>query len=104
MTPTDAPPAQTSPSVPPLNTRIEETIMALVTARGPDKSICPSDVARALRPGPQQDGWQSLMAPVRKAAIRLSDAGRIEILRKGRPVPPEDVRGVIRLRIKGAAE
>jgi hypothetical protein len=81
--------------------RIEDTILDLVAARGSGKSICPSEVARALQPGPQQDGWQSLMTPVRQAAIRLARAGRIDILRKGKPVPPEEVRGVIRLRSKG---
>ncbi len=75
---------------------IEPTILALTAARGPDKSICPSEVARALQP----EGWQSLMTPVRQAAIRLAGAGRIDILRKGRPVPPAEVRGVIRLRTR----
>ena len=73
---------------------IESAILELTAARGPEKSICPSEVARALKP----DSWQSLMAPVRQAAIRLSTAGHIDILRKGKPVPPEAVHGVIRLR------
>jgi hypothetical protein len=94
MNPTEAsPPA----------TRIEDTILDLVAARGSGKSICPSEVARALKPGPQQEGWQSLMTPVRQAAVRLARAGRIDILRKGKPVPPEEVRGVIRLRGKDDA-
>jgi len=41
------------------------------------------------------------MTPVRQAASRLALAGRIEILRKGRPVDPQGikgVKGVIRLR------
>lgn len=67
---------------------IETCILALTAARGPDKSICPSEVARALQP----DAWQSLLTPVRQAAIRLMQANRIEILRKGHPVPPEAVR------------
>ncbi|MGI4955477.1 MAG: DUF3253 domain-containing protein [Janthinobacterium lividum] len=75
---------------------IETTILALVTARGAAKSICPSEVARALKP----DGWQSLMTPVRQAAIRLSVAGQIDILRKGKPVGPDAVHGVIRLRLR----
>ncbi len=101
MIPIDANPPTTSPADP--AQLIEATILDLVAARGIEKSICPSEVARALRPGPQQDGWQSLMTPVRQAAIRLARAGRIDILRKGRPVAPEDVRGVIRLRSKGDA-
>lgn len=75
---------------------IEAAILALTAARGAEKSICPSEVARSLRP----EGWQALMGPVRQAAIRLVQAGRIEILRKGRPVAPDAVRGVIRLRAR----
>lgn len=78
---------------------IEDLILALTDARGGSKSICPSEVARALQP----EGWQSLMTPVRQAAIRLSVAGRIDILRKGKPVAPDAVHGVIRLRTRGAA-
>lgn len=80
---------------------IEAQILALTAARGPDKSICPSEVARALQPETADDGWQRHMTPVRQAAIRLAGTGRIEILRKGRPVDPAvpgEIRGVIRLR------
>ena len=81
---------------------IEASIIALTTARGPDKSICPSEVARALHPAP--DGWQALLTPVRQAAARLAESGQIDILRKGRPVPPAELHGVIRLRIKSPAQ
>ena len=74
---------------------IAATILRMVEARGADKSICPSEVARALEPV-----WQPLMASVRRAAIGLALAGRIHILRKGKPVEPGDVRGVIRLRLR----
>ncbi len=39
------------------------------------------------------------MTLVRRAAVRLALAGRIHILRKGQPVDPTTVRGVIRLRL-----
>jgi hypothetical protein len=82
-------------------TWIAEEILRQVAARGSDKSICPSEVARALRPG-DAPGWQSLMTPVREVAVGLARAGQIDILRKGRPVaPPDDasaLKGVIRLR------
>ena len=42
--------------------------------------------------------WE--LSAVRRAAARLAEAGRIEILRKGKPVPPAEMRGVIRLRIR----
>jgi hypothetical protein len=34
---------------------------------------------------------------VRAAAVRLADAGRLVIYRKGKPVDPHDFRGVYRL-------
>lgn len=72
---------------------IEALILALTADRGPGKSICPSEVARALRPD-----WQALMTTVRRVACRLATSGQIEILRKGQPISPADVKGVIRLR------
>ena len=76
---------------------IREEILRQTSARGPARSICPSEVARALAGG--DDGlWRPLMAPVRRAAAELARAGRVEIPRKGTPVPPEEMRGVVRLR------
>jgi hypothetical protein len=75
---------------------IETTMLGLVTARGADKTVCPSEVARALG-GPHPDGWGPLMQPVRRVAVRLAHAGRIAILRKGKPVDPDDFRGIYRL-------
>ncbi len=74
--------------------RIEAEILRLTEACGPDKSICPSEVARVLDPE-----WQRLSSAVRRAAIRLAEAGRIDILRKGKRVEPAGVKGVIRLRM-----
>ena len=80
----------------PTPSEIEAAILRLTAARGADKSICPSEVARVLAPN-----WQPWMGPVRQAAIRLTLAGRIEILRKGKAVDPAQVRGVFRLRLAG---
>jgi hypothetical protein len=79
-------------------TLIEATILELTTACGPRKSISPTDVAHVLAPEPG-DGWRRHLTAIRKAAARLATAGRIEVLRKGKPVPPAELHGVIRLRI-----
>ncbi len=77
--------------------RIEAEILRLTAERGPEKSICPSEVARALDPD-----WRKLMSAVRRSALTLAGAGRIDILRKGKPIATQDeVRGVIRLRVRG---
>ena len=76
---------------------IAATILQLVTARGADKTVCPSEVARHLG-GSRPDDWRRLMQPVRRVAVRLAKQGKIAILRKGRPVAdPDDFRGVYRL-------
>ncbi len=75
---------------------IETAILALTEARGPDASICPSEVARALAP----EAWRPLLGAVRRQAAGLAAAGRIDILRKGKRVDPGELRGVIRLRVR----
>jgi len=81
---------------------IAAEILRQTAARGADKSICPSEVARAL--APEDDAWRRLMGAVRATAIRLAREGQVEVLRKGKPVDPAaEIRGVIRLRIVASA-
>lgn len=75
---------------------IERSILKLATARGPAKTICPSEAARDLA-GDRPEAWSPLMPAVRVAAIRLMKAGRVVIRRKGRPVDPDDFRGIYRI-------
>jgi hypothetical protein len=78
---------------------IAAEILRQVEARGAGKSICPSEVARAL--AESEPAWRGLMAAVRAAARRLAADGRIDVLRKGKRVDPAgEIRGVIRLRAK----
>lgn len=79
--------------------QLSAEILRRTVEAGPAKSICPSEVARALAP---EEHWRSLMTAVREAALRLQAEGQVEILRKGKPVPAEEVRGVIRLRAPAA--
>jgi Protein of unknown function (DUF3253) len=75
---------------------IQAAILSLAQARGPGKTLGPTDIARTLG-GDHPDGWGPLMQPIRRVAVRLMKEGRIVILRKGRPVNPDDFRGVYRL-------
>lgn len=76
---------------------IEAKMLELVKARE-GRNLDPTDVARALG-GDKPEGWGPLMQPVRLAAIRLMKQGRIVILRKGRPVDPDDFKGIYRLTV-----
>ncbi len=76
---------------------VERAILTLAAERGPQKSICPSDAAKAVG----GEAWNRLLPLVRRTAVRLALEGRIEITRKGKPVDPTDFKGVYRLRIAG---
>lgn len=73
---------------------IEAMILRLVTAARPGKTVSPIDVARELNDGPD---WQALLPAVRRDAVALAQRGEIAIYRKGRPVDPDDFKGVYRL-------
>ena len=73
---------------------LEQAILDLLDERAP-KTICPSDVARAVGTA---DGWRELMQPVRDAAGRLVARGEVEVTQKGEIIDLATVRGPIRIR------
>ncbi len=80
----------------PTGDEIETTILQLLHARDPGKTICPSDAARALA----GDGdFRPLMQPVRARARALVKRGELEITQHGEVVDPAAARGPIRLRL-----
>ena len=78
---------------------IEETILDLCGERGPEKTIDPTDAAKAFDADRGEDdlAWRSALTKVRQAAVGLARQGRLVIYRKGKPADPDDFRGVYRL-------
>ncbi|WP_295773279.1 DUF3253 domain-containing protein [uncultured Mucilaginibacter sp.] len=74
---------------------ISNTVLAMATERGADKTICPSEVARAL----YNTHWRKHMEEVRQAAIVLHQQGRVSITQKGKPVDVNHIKGPIRIKI-----
>lgn len=75
--------------------RLRETILELSRERGPDKTICPSDAARAVG----GDDWRDLMEDARAVARDLARNGDVEITQKGEVLDPDATwRGPIRIR------
>lgn len=72
-----------------------QTILRLVNERGEGKSICPTEAARAL--AAEGEDFRRHLNPVRSAAAHLARQGRLSILRKGKPIDPDAIHGVIRL-------
>ena len=85
----------------PSDADFEETILDLLSRRDADKTICPSEAARALA-GKGPDAWSRLMPLIRRTAVRMMKEGRIEIRRKGKAVDPDDFRGIYRIGRGGA--
>ena len=78
------------------DTKIETILLRLVSERGIDKTICPSEAAIEIA-GKEGEAWGALMPQVRKIAVRLANEGRIIVTRKGKQVDPNDFKGVYRL-------
>lgn len=76
--------------------KIDAAIVTLTRERGPDRTACPSEIARGFA-GADAREWRRLMKPIRARAVALAAAGRISIRRKGRIVDPHDFKGVYRL-------
>lgn len=74
---------------------ISQTILNIATERGPDKTICPSEVARAMFP----DNWRKHMDEVREVAVDLQRQGKVTITQKGNPVDVNHIKGPIRIKI-----
>ncbi len=75
---------------------LEATILGLLAERGPDKTICPSEAAKAVG----GIGWRDLMGPARAAARRLVAEGKIVVTQGGRVVDAATAKGAIRLKLR----
>ncbi|MEM7492250.1 MAG: DUF3253 domain-containing protein, partial [Pseudomonadota bacterium] len=59
------------------DTSVTQAILDLVVRRGPGKTICPSEAAKAISPA----DWRKLLPNVRSTAIRLAVAEKVSIYR-----------------------
>ena len=78
-----------------MSQRVEETLLALLSQVREGESISPNDVAKAV----DLENWRRELPKVKAVAVGLARQGRIDILRKGKPADPDDLRGIYRLRL-----
>ena len=74
---------------------ISTTILSVATQRGPEKSTCPSEIARKLFP----DDWRNHMKNVRDVAIDLHNQGKVMITQKGIAIDVNHIKGPVRIKI-----
>ena len=77
------------------HTSISETILSMADERGPEKSTCPSEVARRLFP----DDWRNHMKEIVDEAIELHNQAKVVITQKGLPIDVNHIKGPIRIKI-----
>lgn len=75
--------------------KIRDSILKFANARGVEKTFCPSEVAKDLKP----DNWRPLMAEVRRVVALLLKDGLVAVTQFGHPVDPLDAKGHIRISI-----
>jgi hypothetical protein len=68
--------------------------------KGQGKSIEPAEVAKAMQP----EQWQRMLPKVKNVALGLMRQGKLTITKKGKPIDPAQMKGVIRLRLPTEAE
>lgn len=78
-----------------MSSQVEETLLALLSQLRDKESISPNDVAKAL----DAENWQRELPKVRGVIIGLARQGRLEVLRKGKPVSPDGLKGIYRVRL-----
>lgn len=85
---------------------IDRHLKKLLDARQYPKTICPSEVARALSSSELEalevKSWRDLMPTIRERVFNMRDRGSVEILQKGNVLPSaqslDDIVGPIRVR------
>jgi len=82
-----------SDSSPPAASIDLENALLDILARAGGKTLSAPEIAHAL----DDRDWQTLIVPIRRAGVKLAQAGRLVIYRKGKIVDPTDFRGVYRL-------
>ncbi|KAK6193182.1 septation protein sun4 [Pestalotiopsis sp. IQ-011] len=84
---------------------LQNKILSMAESREYPKTICPSEVARALNPDELRSldcsDWREAMDPIRKEAWSMKERRLLDITQKGEVVSGGDldqIRGPIRLR------
>lgn len=78
-----------------MSSKHAQDILALLADRGPEKSICPSEVLSF-----KEKTNPALMEEVREAARMLVKLEKIVMTQKGKAIDPDQIKGPIRLKLK----
>lgn len=96
------PPESEGPTAGPKDDPVAEAVLSAIDG---GKSVTFKDVAMAIaeqrrRPKDGPELWRRYLTAVKQQARHLARQGRIEIVRKGEVVDPDDFKGIVRIRQK----
>jgi len=82
----------------------DPVIVYILNALEDGKEVSPNTIAQTIardraKDTSPSDLWLKFMTAVRQQAIHLARKGRIEIVRKGKAVDPNDFKGLYKLRL-----
>ncbi|UDF05369.1 DUF3253 domain-containing protein [Asticcacaulis sp. AND118] len=77
---------------------VEELIIERLNDLGDKETLSPNQVAKMIN----EENWRRQLPQVRAAIGQLVEAGRIEIVRKGKVVDYDGIKGIWRIRLAGA--
>jgi hypothetical protein len=83
-----------------MSASLEETLFDLLAKLEPGASLNPNQVAQAYCADKTPEAWRRELPKLRNISLGLARQDRIYILRKGKPITPETLKGVYRLRAK----
>ena len=78
--------------------------IAILGALANGEALQFQDIARLIfetrrKAKDRPDGWRRYMTSVKQQAVHLARQGRVEIVRKGEVVDPNDFKGIVRVRL-----
>ncbi len=80
---------------------LDDILFSQLAAAGENRSINPSDVAKAFDP----EAWRRRLPQIRGHILGLARQGKLVILRKGKPFDPaQPLKGIYRVRALSAEE
>lgn len=77
----------------PIPAGFEARVLKALAKGDAHKTMSLSEIAHAIDPA----AWQAAIAPTRAAIKALARAGHVILYRKGKPVDPDEIKGVYRV-------
>ena len=74
---------------------VRSRILSVLHAHGEDVVVTPTTIAKDI----DEIRWREYLKEIRAQAIQLAREDRIEVLRKGKWISPDKVRGIVKFRL-----